>query len=55
VSLPTLDETAGETAPVSFTGRDAVFRRLVTRGALLELITFGFYRFWLITDIRLPG
>ncbi len=28
------------------------FRRLVTRGALLELVTFGFYRFWLATNIR---
>jgi uncharacterized membrane protein YjgN (DUF898 family) len=26
--------------------------RLVTRGALLELVTLGFYRFWLATDIR---
>ena len=28
------------------------FFRLVRRGALLELITAGFYRFWLATDIR---
>ena len=27
-------------------------RRLVTRGALLELVTFGFYRVWLATNIR---
>jgi uncharacterized membrane protein YjgN (DUF898 family) len=39
-------------APVSFTGRNGDFRRLVVRGALLELMTFGFYRFWLTTDIR---
>jgi uncharacterized membrane protein YjgN (DUF898 family) len=39
-------------APVSFTGRNGDFRRLVVRGALLELVTFGFYRFWLTTDIR---
>lgn len=25
---------------------------MVTKGALLELVTFGFYRFWLVTDIR---
>lgn len=37
---------------VAFTGRNGDFRRLVTRGALLELVTFGFYRFWLTTDIR---
>ncbi|ARN81512.1 DUF898 family protein [Methylocystis bryophila] len=35
-----------------FTGEDAEFRRLVTKGALLELATAGFYRFWLATRIR---
>jgi uncharacterized membrane protein YjgN (DUF898 family) len=39
-------------APIAFNGANADFRRLVTRGALLELVTFGFYRFWLTTDIR---
>jgi uncharacterized membrane protein YjgN (DUF898 family) len=38
--------------PVSFSGDRAEFRRLVTRGAGLELATVGFYRFWLATDIR---
>ncbi len=38
--------------PVSFSGDRGEFRRLVTRGATLELITIGFYRFWLATDIR---
>jgi uncharacterized membrane protein YjgN (DUF898 family) len=38
--------------PVSFSGNRSEFRRLVTRGAGLELITVGFYRFWLATDIR---
>src|SRR6202046_2094385 len=38
--------------PVMFTGDRGEFRRLVTRGAGLELITVGFYRFWLTTDIR---
>jgi uncharacterized membrane protein YjgN (DUF898 family) len=37
---------------VWFAGDRGEFRRLVTRGAALELITFGFYRFWLATDIR---
>jgi|SRR5665213_47295 len=37
---------------VAFSGNRGEFRRLVTRGALLELITVGFYRFWLATDIR---
>ncbi len=39
-------------AEVAFTGERGVFRRLVTKGAALELVTFGFYRFWLVTDIR---
>ena len=42
----------GQNAPIQFTGEDAAFRRLVVRGTLLELVTFGFYRFWLTTDIR---
>src|ERR1700729_1664113 len=37
---------------VMFSGDRGEFRRLVTRGAGLELITVGFYRFWLATDIR---
>src|ERR1044072_5325011 len=28
------------------------FRRLALRGAFLELVTAGFYRFWLATDMR---
>jgi uncharacterized membrane protein YjgN (DUF898 family) len=39
-------------AAVSFSGDRGEFRRLVTRGACLELVTVGFYRFWLATDIR---
>ncbi|HZO48447.1 MAG TPA: DUF898 family protein [Xanthobacteraceae bacterium] len=39
-------------SPVTFTGVRGDFRRLVMRGALLELLTFGFYRFWLATDMR---
>jgi uncharacterized membrane protein YjgN (DUF898 family) len=39
-------------APVLFSGDRSAFRKLVTRGAMLELVTFGFYRFWLATDIR---
>jgi uncharacterized membrane protein YjgN (DUF898 family) len=37
---------------IVFTGERGDFFRLVRRGALLELITAGFYRFWLTTDIR---
>jgi uncharacterized membrane protein YjgN (DUF898 family) len=45
---------APSTAPLgaAFSGDNGEFRRLVTRGALLELVTFGFYRFWLATNIR---
>src|ERR1700730_9994248 len=39
-------------ASAAFSGGRGEFRRLVTRGALLELVTIGFYRFWLATDIR---
>ncbi len=39
-------------SPVTFSGERVVFLRLVLRGALLELVTLGFYRFWLATDIR---
>ena len=39
-------------ADLLFTGRRSEFTRLVTRGALLELVTLGFYRFWLATDMR---
>ena len=37
----------GSTSPAT-----ASFFRLVTKGAALEFVTFGFYRFWLVTDIR---
>jgi uncharacterized membrane protein YjgN (DUF898 family) len=37
---------------IGFSGDRGEFRRLVTRGAGLELVTVGFYRFWLATDIR---
>jgi uncharacterized membrane protein YjgN (DUF898 family) len=37
---------------VEFSGDRREFRRLVLHGAFLELITLGFYRFWLATDIR---
>src|SRR3954468_8983392 len=37
---------------VSFFDRRPDFRRLVVRGAWLEFVTVGFYRFWLATDMR---
>jgi uncharacterized membrane protein YjgN (DUF898 family) len=36
----------------SFSGERREFLKLASRGAVLELITLGFYRFWLATDIR---
>ncbi|TPQ30073.1 DUF898 domain-containing protein, partial [Bradyrhizobium guangdongense] len=39
-------------AGIDFTGDRRAFTRLVSKGAALELVTFGFYRFWLVTDIR---
>jgi uncharacterized membrane protein YjgN (DUF898 family) len=39
-------------ASLEFTGNRKGFLHLVTRGAALELVTLGFYRFWLVTDIR---
>jgi len=41
-----------EPKQVLFTGGRGDFRKLVMRGAALELITAGFYRFWLATDMR---
>jgi uncharacterized membrane protein YjgN (DUF898 family) len=35
-----------------FTGDGARFVRLLFVGGLLQLITVGFYRFWLLTDVR---
>jgi uncharacterized membrane protein YjgN (DUF898 family) len=37
---------------IEFSGARPEFRRLVMRGAVLELFTLGFYRFWLATDMR---
>src|ERR1700730_12143766 len=37
---------------IVFSGRRSVFDRLVVRGAMLDLVTVGFYRFWLATDMR---
>jgi len=37
---------------VTFSGDRYEFFQLVRNGVMLELVTFGFYRFWLATDIR---
>src|ERR1041384_6434206 len=38
--------------PVAFSVNRGEFFDLVKRGAALEFVTLGFYRFWLLTDIR---
>ena len=38
--------------PVAFSGSRSEFFHLVKGGAGLEMVTLGFYRFWLTTDIR---
>ena len=43
---------AGLPVRPQFTGSGRRFVRLLIIGGLLQLITFGFYRFWLITDVR---
>lgn len=53
VSVPQFPMEGGNPPErIYFTGKRADFRRLVTRGGLLELVTLGFYRFWLTTDMR---
>ena len=49
---PMAPPSAEGSARVVFSGRRSEFVHLVSRGALLELVTLGFYRFWLATDIR---
>lgn len=41
-----------DAAPVGFTGLRGDFAWLVLIGGVLQLLTVGFYRFWLVTDIR---
>ena len=38
--------------PIDFVSEGRKFLKLLVRGAALQLVTFGFYRFWLATDIR---
>jgi hypothetical protein len=45
-------QDAPEAGDIVFTGRDDEFRDILRKGALLEVVTFGFYRFWLATHIR---
>src|SRR6201996_1733627 len=51
-SVPHFSPPPASPVKVQFSGDRGDFFRLVRNGAGLELITFGFYRFWLATDIR---
>ena len=37
---------------MTFSGTEAELFRVLLRGSALQIPTFGFYRFWLITDVR---
>jgi uncharacterized membrane protein YjgN (DUF898 family) len=50
--VPLLRSLVRRSQRITFAGERRDFFRLVRRGALLELVTGGFYRFWLATDIR---
>ncbi len=52
MSMPATTLPTSQPTRLRFTGDNPTFRRLVVRGAMLELVTFGFYRFWVTTDIR---
>ncbi|HEY8126998.1 MAG TPA: DUF898 family protein [Methylocystis sp.] len=45
-------QRAPESSDIVFSGRDEEFRDLLFKGAPLEIVTVGFYRFWLATKIR---
>jgi uncharacterized membrane protein YjgN (DUF898 family) len=44
----------GQTSPVRmrFSGEERILLSILLRGGMLQILTLGFYRFWLITDIR---
>jgi uncharacterized membrane protein YjgN (DUF898 family) len=44
--------SVGGATPVVFKDDAGSFFKMVLRGGGLQLVTFGFYRFWLTTDIR---
>lgn len=53
MSSPETTVAAGSPVPgVRFLGEARAYWRLLTRGALLLMVTLGIYRFWLTTDVR---
>jgi uncharacterized membrane protein YjgN (DUF898 family) len=49
---PQLSPLAPNSASMSFSGRGREFLKLLVKGSLFQIPTFGFYRFWLITKLR---
>ena len=49
-ATPAAPATSG--SRIEFTGSRPEFVGLVMRGSFFELLTLGFYRFWLATDMR---
>ena len=47
-----VEDVAPDRARAGFVAPEWPFWRLVSRGALLLLVTLGIYRFWLATDVR---
>ncbi|RFB75037.1 DUF898 family protein [Methylovirgula sp. 4M-Z18] len=45
-------EPGARSGRIDFSGQGGDFFSLAARGALLQLVTFGFYRFWLTTRCR---
>lgn len=43
---------SGASRPIRFIGPEREYWRIVTRGAVLLMVTLGLYRFWLATDVR---
>ena len=50
--VPEASPAPARTDRIVYSGRPFEFRKIVTRGAVLEFFTVGFYRFWLATDLR---
>ena len=53
--MSSLEATAADSNPVPdvrFLGDARAYWRLLTRGAVLLMVTLGIYRFWLTTDVR---
>ncbi len=51
-ALDSASPPAPQSTSMSFSGRGGEFLGMLVTGSLLQLPTFGFYRFWLITKLR---